>query len=372
MAVVYRSTVTQNAFYIAFEDLPTAPDNFRLPTSRGYANDGDFNDFVYFVEGATCEGGGLPCLGSAEGACGFGLTECLPDGTTVCVPQLQESDEVCDNIDNDCDGLVDEGDLCRTGEVCDKGVCRPNCSGGEFPCDSNLVCNADGLCVDPACLDVVCEAGQVCLGGACVGGCSNVVCPWGQECQLGRCVDPCASRTCPEDTVCERGVCVQTCQCRMCGPGLECDDQTGACVPPGCRVEDNVVCAANEVCLAGANGDGACINRCSNVLCPGGAACNLTTGACDPPFGVVPTPVDYELHMQSDGGVIRQWSDGGVEVVEIQPDGTIVVVDPDESGGDESTSGCNCRASRSGSSAWAALGLALLGFGIRRRRRSRR
>ena len=112
----------------------------------------------------------MPCLGGAEGACGFGLTECQPDGSVVCVPQLQASAEVCDNIDNDCDGLVDNGEgLCPVGEVCDKGICKPYCSPTEFPCASMLICDNDtGLCIDPACLEVDCNPGEVCLGGQCV------------------------------------------------------------------------------------------------------------------------------------------------------------------------------------------------------------
>jgi len=380
MTVIYRSTLTANAFYLGFEDLPTDPGNFRKETPQGYQNDGDFNDFVYFVEGVTCEGGGQPCMAGGEGACGYGLTECLPDGTVVCVGQLQPSDEVCDNIDNDCNGLVDDGDLCGEYEVCDKGVCRGNCSGGEFDCIGGLVCdNSTGLCVDPACIGVVCEAGQVCIGGMCVGGCENVVCPWGQVCQLGRCVDPCQDRVCPSaDQVCEGGICIERCECRPCSAGLECDMNTGACVPIGCT---GVTCPANEVCLAG----GICQNRCNNVLCPGGADCDPNTGLCNPPLGEPPEMVDYTLSMLPDGGLMREWNDGRpAEAVALLPDGGLEVlglVDPDggtappADDGDLSAgeAGCGCRTSRGTSAGAWASGLLLLAAAIgRNRRRFRR
>jgi hypothetical protein len=383
MAVVYRSTATANAFYIGFEDLPTDPDNFRKPTPppEEYQNDADFNDFVYFVEGITCEGGGQPCLLSAEGACGFGLTECQPDGTVVCVAQLQESAELCDNIDNDCNGLVDDGELCSVGEVCDKGVCKPYCSATEFPCASPLVCDSEsGLCIDPACLGVDCPPGQVCLGGECVGGCNNVVCPWGQVCQLGRCVDPCRNRTCEGDMVCEGGVCIDSCHCRMCAPGLTCDYATGRCIPPGC---ETVTCPANEVCLAGLSG-GECVNKCNNVICPGGASCDPTTGECGEPLpGHTPSSEDWTIEMLPDGGLVRSYPDGRLEAVRVLADGgleVVAILDPDggipaqaSRGQQPAEPGCGCRIiTRPTAAGLAAGGLLLLGLALRRLRRPRR
>ena len=37
--------------------------------SGTYKNDGDFNDFVFFITGLTCEGGGEPCDTGLKGAC---------------------------------------------------------------------------------------------------------------------------------------------------------------------------------------------------------------------------------------------------------------------------------------------------------------
>jgi hypothetical protein len=285
MALMWPSIVTPNAYYIGFEDLPTDPDNFHRVTPEGYANDGDYNDFVYLIEGITCEGGGLPCMVDAEGACGFGLTECDANGNIVCRTMGQQTEEVCDNIDNNCDGLVDNGEgLCDPGFVCDRGRCRQHCAGGEFPCSDGLECeDATGLCVDPNCIGVVCEPGKICLGGECAGGCEGAVCPIGQSCQLGRCFDPCAARApdgpdpCDPGTVCEGGICVEGCQCRACPAGFVCNLQSGKCEDQLCNLRTEP-CAPPLVCQ-----NGECIDPCVEAICPGGGIC--ADAECGPPRG---------------------------------------------------------------------------------------
>ena len=66
-AVVYRSTVDPSSYYLGFEDQPTVSS-----TWRGQQNsaDGDFNDFVIYVEGAACAGAGGQ--GGAMGSTGGG------------------------------------------------------------------------------------------------------------------------------------------------------------------------------------------------------------------------------------------------------------------------------------------------------------
>src|SRR5690606_4894339 len=159
----------------------------------GLQNDGDFNDFVYFITGLTCEGGGLPCDASAtrpelKGVCAVGRTGCSVAGEEpVCNPVVEPTEERCDNLDNDCNGVVDDGDLYPESRVCDRGGCVESCSGGEFRRGPGLERNLGGFCVEAACKDVVCEDGQVCRHGVCSGGCDEIVrCPDGQECQLGR------------------------------------------------------------------------------------------------------------------------------------------------------------------------------------------
>jgi MYXO-CTERM domain-containing protein len=64
---------------------------------------------------------------ACENGCGFGVQTCVAGGWTECsVPA--PSAEVCDGVDNDCDGLVDEEDgvsLCGEGLECRSGSCQP-------------------------------------------------------------------------------------------------------------------------------------------------------------------------------------------------------------------------------------------------------
>ena len=97
-----------------------------------------------------------------EGACrAQGVLECGPAGGLTCEGQPGDPQpEVCDEVDNDCDGIVD------------------NAPDGCGPADP--------------CIGVECPEGQFCAAGLCVtppGSCDGVECGRGQFCNLGACVD---------------------------------------------------------------------------------------------------------------------------------------------------------------------------------------
>ena len=57
-------------------------------------------------------GGGVACNTGKPGVCAAGTTACQ-SGAIVCVENVQPSAEVCDGLDNNCNGMVDEG-VCGT------------------------------------------------------------------------------------------------------------------------------------------------------------------------------------------------------------------------------------------------------------------
>ncbi|MHC4836688.1 MAG: MopE-related protein, partial [Planctomycetota bacterium] len=221
----------------------------------------------------ACAAGTLSCLGgmasciadnnpseevcdALDNDCDGAVDEGLRNACGDCGSEDEVPDERCDGEDNDCDGVVDEGDLCAAGEVCEAGVCADPCVANE--------CQQDGL---------------VCNGLACLTPCQAADCPagWGCEAETGVCLDPCEGRNCAPGQVCHLGECVgDTCYETGCEDGEICLD--GACTPDACA---DVQCDEGEYCL-----DGDCFDSCANISCQLDERC--VRGACevDPCFGV--------------------------------------------------------------------------------------
>ena len=313
--LIYQSNTDPNGYYIAFEDQPTCTASWRgcNPGSETQAlvapngNDGDFNDFVFYVSGIDCKGGGQACDTGMSGICAGGTTQCANGGMDIkCRQDIQPRAETCNLLDDDCDGIIDNPDapgLCPSGQVCSQGVCVSPCSPTEFPCGPPNACDqTDGLCKDPACMNVTCGSDQTCYRGVCIGGCDNVVCPPGQVCRIGNCVDPCAGITCADGEVCEGGACLAKCGCRDCPSGKTCSSD-GTCVDTGC---DKMQCnPPSSVCVGGACQDG-----CAGVKCPSGQNCYQ--GECAIPDGGIPIPIpDGGIPTTGAGGSSSATGSGG-------------------------------------------------------------
>jgi MYXO-CTERM domain-containing protein len=207
-----------------------------------------------------CKAGKLACAG----ALGFVCTGCV----------LPATGEICNGLDNNCDGQPDTTGNCPNGFGCKDGACTLQCSGGEFPCPLGYKC-VSNYCIPQRCASVSCPTDQHCdeTSGACVDDCAGIKCPQPtQVCMQGRCVD-CNDLGCEAGKICVGGMCkTDKCLGVVCGTNQYCAD--GSCIDlcePG-------KCGAGQSCVAGT----CAADPCANVFCNQGDFCDPATGACQP------------------------------------------------------------------------------------------
>jgi len=148
----------------------------------------------------------------------------------------------CDGLDNDCDGQVDE---MRETDAHNCGVCGRDC--GDLACvDSQCACTGDGQCPDH----------QICLDGACAAGCrSDDDCEASQICNAQQlCVTGCREHSdCPSDKVCKNLLCVTGCRANSSCPKEQLCNVSNACVA-GC--DGDAKCNTGRICEGGQCQDG--------------------------------------------------------------------------------------------------------------------
>jgi hypothetical protein len=139
-------------------------------------------------------GGGAGCSTGLLGVCAPGVQHCQADGV-ACVQTTASSAETCNGLDDDCDGAADDGDPgggagCSTGllGVCAAGV--QHCQGGELACVQVTASSAE-LCnlVDDDCDGTVDEVFNLATDPQNCGLCGRV-------CTFAHAVAQCVSSTC--------------------------------------------------------------------------------------------------------------------------------------------------------------------------------
>ncbi len=191
--------------------------------------------------------------------------------------------EICDGLDNDCNGQVDESS-CDDGDPCTAGLCNGDLE-CEYayttsPCNDNDLCTAKDRCDEGTCIGknpMDCNDDDPCTIDFCEpwGGCKHQ--PHAEQCDDG---DPCTLPGACVDGACTVGSPVE------CDDGDQCTlDYCDSAVAQGCvnvahtdACDDGNACTAADVCYAG---------DCNGVTidCDDDNACTLEF--CDNPVGCV-------------------------------------------------------------------------------------
>jgi hypothetical protein len=238
-----------------------------------------------------------------KGACKDGHLECLSTGESHCVAEVKPTSELCNELDDDCNGVVDDGfdkltsptncgtcnKACGSDETCNDGGCEKRT---ETSCNDGVDNDSDG---DTDCKDSECF--QQSCGANCTCGADGK----GHETDCNNHADDdgdgaldCADSDCPTcgtGCTCKAGVNAET----ACNDGAD-NDKDGLvdCKDPDCAAAScgtGCVCASNAKketnCADGVDNDGDTKKDCADSDCngqtctkAGGGAGSCASGTC--------------------------------------------------------------------------------------------
>lgn len=220
--------------------------------------------------------------------CTAGKGICANKGNFVCkkdktglecdVQPGKAESEKCNNKDDDCDGKIDNDadKACSNGEFCVQGSCQLIICTFNKHCPAGLICK-QGYCKRPKTCqkDGDCDKLETCKSGVCTQ----------QTCK--------AHKDCPIDSLCLGEVCVPACVTDTeCGQNFQCVDgrcfrecvnvndchSSETCINRQCQDKCDPGCKAAERCL-----NGQCVeNSCYGYVCPNAQTCQKEECKRDP------------------------------------------------------------------------------------------
>ncbi len=223
--------------------------------------------------------------------CYAGTKKCeIGDTTPKCVPNVQPLTlaEDCDNIDDDCNGMIDDGQFCCTNnndnsqngnetDINCGGSCAEKCSDGK-KCKVGIDCES-GNCVGSICISPTCNDGF--KNGFEADTDCGLVCPL--KCKVG---DGCGTNSDCVTDLCNLAtkICTQKELGESCGKAAECASSyciDGVCCNDPC----NGSCQACTSALKGGGSNGFCGAVSDNTDPDNDCATNLpstckSTGVC--------------------------------------------------------------------------------------------